>query len=322
MIQLFKLQSGNQPIQWNWITLIGPDARDFLHRLTSVNLNELQPGSGKPGCFLTAQGKIRAYFKLWNFGPDEYAFEFDGGLTGKWKSHLFNVIDQYTFAEKFQLMDVTSELSCVWIFADSSEDWSTWAGNSLAANQTIAIEDEIRICHHGVRDFGKNWISAWARPARLEQWIERNFSTAPLLNHETLRIWRILEARPWIDSEINESVTPLEVGLVDAVANQKGCYPGQEVIERVLALGSPPRRLALMDGIGLVPEHGTPIFNAAEPPMEIGEVTSAAFTEEKFSVLGLVKKIHAKEGLTVQFSKTLSSKGAIIKVAPYAEESV
>jgi len=56
---------------------------------------------------------------------------------------------------------------------------------------------------------------------------------------------RILALRPCAGKEfsLDGDVNPLEVNLGHAIADQKGCYPGQEVIEKIIALGSPARRL-------------------------------------------------------------------------------
>src|SRR4051794_11640092 len=108
------------PIQWNWIELSGPDARDFLHRVTTVHVNALQEAEGSSGCLLSAQGKIRAWFTLWNLHENSYAFELDGGAAGAWKQGLLAALDQYTFAEKMTLTDRASQLECRWVLGDPS----------------------------------------------------------------------------------------------------------------------------------------------------------------------------------------------------------
>jgi len=318
------------PPNWSWISITGPDARDFLHRLTTVHVNALQPGQGSSGFFLTAQGKIRAYFTLWNYGPQDYAFEFDPGQTGEWKTHLLTAIDQYTFAEKFVLTDA-KELEARWLFprpdltpdlTKESELTSLGLGTPLKPGETCATDDEIRICHHGERDFGRPWISAWGRPARLAQWLERTAPQAEAVDFATLEGWRIAAARPRLGAEIDENTIPLEAGLIDGISSDKGCYPGQEVIERIISLGSPARRLVQLDGSGPTPAAGSTIFNLAEPPIEIGTLTSLHAEGGKFTALGYVRKIHAKEGLQVRFQNQVPGAPAatLRKVVPYAPQ--
>ena len=81
-------------LNWTLQEFSGPDARDFLHRLTTVNLHRLGQGDGSPGFFLTAVGKIRAYFFLGCTGEDAFVFEFDAGRDGAWAGGLAQAIDQ------------------------------------------------------------------------------------------------------------------------------------------------------------------------------------------------------------------------------------
>jgi folate-binding protein YgfZ len=322
MIHVFNASAARPSVQWSWVTLSGTDAQDFLHRVTTVHVNMLQIGTGSPGCFLTPQGKIRAFFTLWNFAPGDYAFEFEAGASGHWKQELVAAIDQYTFAEKIVLTDITA-LECRWILAELSEEAKLLAAlgaSELKAGGTAAVDDEIRICHHGIADYGRIWLTAWGRPARLQQWLERAVPGAVPVGPDALELWRVQAMRPKVDVEITLNTIPLEVGLIDALAQSKGCYPGQEVIERITSLGAPARRLAQLAGEGSQPHAGEPIFNCAEPPVEVGQVTSVAMTPEQpghFTVLGFVRKIHAKEGLEVRFGQN-GARATIKRVAPYA----
>jgi folate-binding protein YgfZ len=303
-----------------WVTLSGPDAQDFLHRLTTVHVRDLRVGQGAPGFFLTAQGKIRSYFTLWNFGPSDYAFELDPGQGGKWKTELLAAIDQYTFAEKITVTDVASALECRWILDDpagSGDLLARLGAPALEPGQTVAVDEEIRLAHHGARDFGRTWVSAWGRPARLQQWLERALPDARAASLGELESWRVGALRPRVDAEITAATIPLEAGLTEAIAQGKGCYPGQEVIERIAALGSPARRLARIEGSGPAPRPGDKLFNLAEPPAEVGELTTVVESGEGFAALGFVRKIHAKEGLEVRLQGSTAS-GRITQIASFS----
>lgn len=312
---IFHFQPSSSPVRWHWATLIGPDALDFLQRVTSANTNAMQLGQGAKGCFLTAQGKIRAYFTLWNYAEDKYGFEFDAGAQGRWKEALFSAVDQYTFAEKITLTDVTN-LECRWILTDSSSDLPA----DLAAvrpGQTLALNEEIRVCHHGERDFGKTWITVWGEPSKLVPWINQNFSSAKTVSWDELEGWRIQATRPWVDRELTDATIPLEAGLADAIAPNKGCYPGQEVIEKIVSLGAPAKRLVKIEGQGEAPALGAKALSTAVPPAEIGTITSVHRDGNRFTALAFVRKTHAQEGFGVRFENS-SSQATIAHIAPYA----
>lgn len=310
-----------------WITLSGPDTQDFLHRLTTADVRHLEIGRGTAGCFLNAQGKTRASFMLWRYGEAEFAFELDAGRDGHWRKELLTAIDQYTFAEKMTLTDVTggAGLECRWIFSETESESAllTQIGApGLQSLGTMATDAEIRVCHHGNLQFGRSWISAWGRPGTLDPWLERALPDSHHAEPELLERWRIEALRPRVDAEITDSTIPLEAGMLDAVAQQKGCYPGQEVIERIVSLGSPPRRLALIEGQARtseeVPAPGDLIENVAEAPAEVGQITSVSADGARFLALGFLRKIHAKEGIEVRISGGKAS-GQVLRVAPYAE---
>lgn len=301
MLQLYR---PSRPIQWTSLTMKGPDASDFLHRLTTVHVKAMKPGTGAPGFFLTAQGKIKAYFHLWMLGADEFFFEFDAGADEKWKTELLGIIDQFHFGEKFTLTE-HAELKSAWLLGE-------W-GN-LAPSQTSAT-GEIRFFHHGSKDFGISWISAWGPEKALNTWAAS--SGAKEITFEKIDEQRISATRPRVDTELSENTIPLEVGLKDAISDNKGCYPGQEVIERIISLGSPPRRLARIDGTGPAPEPGE-MLRSQDGTQEVGQITSVAATKGGYRALALVKKIHAKEGIAVQPQAHPQSPGKLVVIAPYA----
>lgn len=297
----------SQEFQWSWLVLEGPDAQDFLHRLTTVHVKALTEGKGSPGCFLTPQGKIRSFFYLWRIGPTEYAFEFDPGNAEHWKTQLLTVIDQYTFGEKIQIRD--PGFSYLWLFPKTSSFFE-----DLSPGQTRFLqEEEMRVCHHGDTQFGKSWITLWGDPAKLTAFKEKlETAKAPASLVES---WRILALNPRVDHEITESVMPLEIGLIDSIASQKGCYPGQEVIEKVISLGSPSKRLCLIEGQGPSLQIGDPLWSTGDSPVEIGKISSLSTDGQAFQALGLIRKTHTQVGTPVQLGPQRSTQGVISKVA-------
>ncbi|MCM2276724.1 MAG: hypothetical protein NDJ89_01450 [Oligoflexia bacterium] len=297
-------------IHWIWITMTGRDAQDFLQRLSTADVRNLQPGQGTPALFLTAQGKIRAYFTLWNLAPGAYAFELDGGTDGKASEALLGFIDQYTFAEKFSVVP-TEALECRWLFTEPA----ALGMPELQAGQTRALEGTgIRLCHHGKAAYGHEWLTAWGQGAELDRWVKGVLPQARELPLPELERLRIQALQPRVGVEIDEDAMPLELGLIDAISSNKGCYPGQEVIERIVSLGSPARRLCALEIHGASPAPGTMLLNLADPPAEVGQLTSV---DGSGRALALLRKIHAKEGMELRFVDS-DARGRVVRVSPYA----
>jgi folate-binding protein YgfZ len=106
---------------------------------------------------------------------------------------------------------------------------------------------------------------------------------------------RILSLTPKFGSEFksNEEINPLEVNLRSAIHDQKGCYPGQEVIEKIISLGSPARKLCLFEGTLTHPKLPAPLLDAKNNA--VGTLTSY---EAGFG-LGIVKRNALKENETL-----------------------
>jgi folate-binding protein YgfZ len=314
----FIPQTENDTLSWNWVTLRGPDCQDFLHRLTTVHVKNLQPGEGAPGCFLTAQGKIRSYFYLWNRKAEQYFFEVDGGQAGKWKTALLQVIDQYTFGERMTLEDSSIGLKCIWVFPDSNFSRKM---DFPQAGHLHETSENIVICNHGETTYGRTWLTVWAKPEILDPWVREHLLGSDAVKEvefSEIEMWRIQSLQPRVGSEITDTSVPLEVGLKHVIAENKGCYPGQEVVEKIIALGSPAKRLVKIEGQGIPPQPGERLHAAPGGP-EIGTVTSVQSSQkDQFSALALVRKTHAIEGAPIHFNHHPEIRGTVVKIAPYA----
>jgi len=316
------------PNHWNWISITGKDVKDFLQRLSTIDLDQVAMGNGATGCFLDSTGKIQSFFTLWHYLPGEYSFEFDGGKNNLWKQKLIQHIDYFTFSEDILLTDPQPEshapkLECSWFFWDQKNEESKCPPpfDKIAPHKTYVIDDEIRISNHGEDAYGVSWFSAWARPARLMQWKEVSLPKLQTITLEQLEEKRIQQVFPKVGHEILDQQNPLELGLMNTIQSKKGCYPGQEVIEKILSLGSPAKRLVQIQGklTSKLEQNNISqkkLYNLATTPQVIGKITSFSSSDQsKFTALALVNKIHAKQGLEVRFAS--NNHGTITKVSCY-----
>ena len=58
------------------------------------------------------------------------------------------------------------------------------------------------------------------------------------MNTNDLQLWKINQAIPSLDSEINGKNNPLELGLTDLIDFNKGCYLGQETMSKIRNVSS------------------------------------------------------------------------------------
>ena len=95
---------------------------------------------------------------------------------------------------------------------------------------------------------------------------------------DALEIARIEAGVPRFGTDMDETCLPQECGIeARAMSYNKGCYIGQEVLNRIHSFGHVNRtlcRLRLADGVAL-PVRGEKLFAAGK---EVGHITSAAFS--------------------------------------------
>ena len=86
---------------------------------------------------------------------------------------------------------------------------------------------------------------------------------------------RLAQGVPWFGYDFGEKQIPHEAGLQDShISYTKGCYTGQEIVERVRSRGQVNRqRVSLVFSGDAVPEAGTPLTVDGK---EVGFVTRAA----------------------------------------------
>jgi tRNA-modifying protein YgfZ len=103
---------------------------------------------------------------------------------------------------------------------------------------------------------------------------------------EALNSVRLECGTPWFGHDYDDKQIPHEAGLEHSHINyEKGCYTGQEIVERVRSRGHVNRRLAELRFIAAVaPAPGTKLLYGGN---EIGNVTSAGFSPRLGQPIGL-----------------------------------
>ena len=72
------------------------------------------------------------------------------------------------------------------------------------------------------------------------------------LNSNDLKLWKVNQAIPSVEMEINGKNNPLELGLTDLIDFNKGCYLGQETISKIKNVSSLNRELEFGNHFNLI----------------------------------------------------------------------
>jgi folate-binding protein YgfZ len=117
---------------------------------------------------------------------------------------------------------------------------------------------------------------------------------------EALEIMRIEAGLPALGRELDEEVLPPEARLERAIATNKGCYVGQEIVARLRARGQVHHLLVgLRIESSVLPEVGAEL--RAEGRVT-GELTSVAVSPTEGPIaLAYVRREHAETGTPIEF---------------------
>jgi folate-binding protein YgfZ len=130
-------------------------------------------------------------------------------------------------------------------------------------------------------------------------------------------ILRVEAGIPRYGVDMDEDNLLLETGLDQAVSFQKGCYIGQEVIERVRSRGHVNRKLAGIVLAGKSPaERGD---NITSDGKEIGRITSSVFSPRlrHAIALGYAHRDYLQPGMSVLIERNGAHVAGTISALPF-----
>lgn len=254
----------------------GEDRARLLHAMTTNHIQQLQPGASCHAFFLNDKGRILGDANILNLG-DSLLIDTESG------SHdvLFQHLDKFIIAD-----DVTLE--------DAREDT---AAIGVEGPQAAALRAELEgytIGDYSCTGLGMRLYVPRAGKQALIDRLEQLGAVAA--SPEDQNIVRLERFRPVYGLDFSDKHLVHETQLLDAVHFTKGCYLGQEIVERVRSLAKPHKYLAQVwiDGEA-APEAGAALLGGEALA---GRITSAAWSPAlgKVAALAYVQTAWAEAG--------------------------
>jgi len=269
----------------------GRDRARYLHNVTSNDIKTLTPGSGCYAFLLTPQGRIQADLHLLCFA-DHFLLDTEPDL----RERIPQLVLRFKVADQVEFEDVTDQTSAIGLEGPAASavlagvnapvpgtDFAhlPWGEATIAAI-SLTGQPGFRIyCPVAARaNIVTRLEASGAKPATLDD----------------ARVVRIENGRPRFGEDIRDNSLPQETGQMHAVSFTKGCYVGQEIVERIRAQGHVNRKLVRLE------------LDAADPPApgaklavngsEVGEITSSAHSPDtgKTIALAYVRATQAAAG--------------------------
>ena len=283
----------------------GDDRARLLHSMTTNHVQQLTPGTGCYAFFLNAQGQIQADVNLLCF-EDRFLLD----TEPETRERVFRHLDKYIIADDVALEDVTESTASVAVEGPHAAALLTAAGAPVPdAEYAHAPWDGAivaRVSETGAPGF-RVFMPAGAKAA----WIARLESAGALhVTSGEARTVRLEHGKPRYGEDIFETTLPQETRQMHAVHFAKGCYLGQEIVERIRSRGHVNRLLVPLEVEGEGPlAPGTRVTAAGA---EAGEVTSSAFSPARGRVVALayVRAPYAAEATALEASGRRATVGA------------
>ncbi len=310
--EYLALRSGCGVYDLGWrakIKVTGEDRVRWLNGMISNNMRDLPPGRGAYNFVLNAQGRILGDLYAYNRG-DSFLLGTERFQVPK----LLPLLQRYIIMDKVELMDISDELTAIAVQGPNSVEVLRNAGFDVSRLQSLQVEETVwrGLVVSLTRMASNDYLSyeVWAAPSNLRDiWDELVTAGATPVGTGALEMFRVAAGIPRYGQDIRERDLPQETGQMHALSFTKGCYVGQEIVERIRSRGAVHRSFS-----GFVVESGTPVLNSsiARDGKDVGELTSLLAVPtakgDRILALGYVRREAGAAGTS------LSAGGAQVRV--------
>lgn len=336
------------------LCLTGADRVRFLHGQITNDVKRLRPGEGCYAALVTAKGKMQSDLNVFAL-PDELLLDFEPGLTATVAARL----EKYLVADDVQVVDVTPHYGLLSVQGPQAEavvralglfteipsrefsfvkitdatlgeiylmNQPRLAGSAgiLPASPLIPCPENSRQDVGAPRNAG---FDLFVPTASLGAVADKLIAAAKSVGGRACgwtayEIARVEAGIPRFGVDMDESNIPLECGIeARAVSYQKGCYIGQEVINRIHSIGHVNRELRglrLAEEPKTMPAKGDKLFHAGK---EVGHVTSAMHSPPLNATiaLGYVRREANAVGTELRLRTGDGERTATIVALPFAK---
>jgi folate-binding protein YgfZ len=305
-----------------YFTFSGPDRVRYLNAILTNNIKDLASGQGVVSLLLNAQGRILA--EIETFAQAEKLFCVSYLMIRERLAEVLEkyiIMDDVTFsddAEKFGTLAVEGPRAAEIVKKLTGVDLNSLPElgyldvtvssrtSDVATADNASVKSERAIPCRLVRRFaGGEFIVERDRLEPLWDVLlqaTRMHGGGPM-GYKALSAQRLVQGVPWFGYDFGEKQIPHEAGLESShISYTKGCYTGQEIVERVRSRGQVNRRRVelLFSGEG-VPEIGAELTVDGKA---VGYVTRAVRSWFPPGVLGMgyLSKEHRGIGTKVNWS--------------------
>jgi folate-binding protein YgfZ len=263
------------------ISITGVDRVRWLNGMVTNNIRDLAPNHGVYGFQLNAQGRIQADLYAYNLG-ESLMVDTDGSQREKVLAHF----DKYIIADDVEVADVSATIASVGVAGPQARTVLSKAGIHAPDLALLELCSPKCDCNcdclectlvRGDDPAGTSYEIWLATDKFKSTWDALITTGATAVGADALGLRRISFGIPRYGVDIRDRDLPQETGQTRALSFTKGCYLGQEIVERIRSRGAVHRQFTAFAVEGALPEPGAKIVaREDDTEKEIGEITSSA----------------------------------------------
>ena len=259
------------------IAVTGSDRVRWLNGMATNNVRDLASGHGVYAFLLNAQGRIQADLFVFQRG-ESLLVDTERGQREK----VLQLFDHYIIADDVEIADVSDKFTALGLTGPESRHVLERAGIAVPDLASLELCSPKCDCACGCLqctllrgdDSSGTSYQIWLAPDKLKStWDALVAARATPVGADALELRRISFGIPKFGVDIRERDLPQETGQTRALNFTKGCYLGQEIVERIRSRGAVHRQFSAFLVEGTLPDCGAKIVADEK---EVGEITSSA----------------------------------------------
>jgi aminomethyltransferase len=254
--ELAALRSGCGVFALPWrsqINVTGKDRVRWLHNMVTNNVRDLPVNRGNYNFVLNAQGRILGDMYIFNRG-ESFVMETDSRQV----ETLIAAMKKFIIMDKVELAPASASLTALGVCGPQAA--KVLAAVGIDANGISPLEmrdvaiDGVSITLVSGPEKKPGWFELWLDQAQAQEgWNKLLNAGAQAVGAEALEMWRVLRGIPNYGQDIRERDLPQETCQTDALNFTKGCYIGQEIVERIRSRGHVHRQFMGFEFPGTAP---------------------------------------------------------------------
>jgi aminomethyltransferase len=279
------------------LALTGSDRVRWLNGMITNNVRDLAAGHGVYGFLLSPQGRILGDLYAYQRG-DSILLDTDESQLSK----MLELFDHYIIMDDVEVANVSEQTVAIGVFGPKSRELLSTAGIDVPELKPLQFANLSWSDHELTVLRGDNPLvdsyEIWSDPSNLDPFKQRLLAAGlNPVSSEVLELLRIASGMPKYGQDIREKDLPQETEQARALNFSKGCYIGQEIVERIRSRGSVHRKFTGFIVEGALPAAETKI---ALDGKDVGEITSSALLPSPTGgagvALGYIRREHAAPG--------------------------